>query len=75
MHDILEGSLQYEIKEWLKHFMHVEKYFSLDLLNNGIRDFPYVLFDTATIAPSVLASSDHSVKQKGQHFLKLIQLI
>jgi len=31
MHDILKGSLQYEVKELLKHFIYVEKYFSLDL--------------------------------------------
>ena len=71
MHDILEGSLQYEVKELLKHFIYVKKYFSLDLLNDSIHDFPYIFSDKATkpatIAPSVLASSDHSVKQKGRH--------
>jgi len=59
MHDILEGSLQYDVKELLKYFIYVEKYFSLDLLNDRIHDFPYVLFDKvtkpATIAPSILA--------------------
>ena len=76
MHDILEGSLQYEIKELLKHFIYVKKYFSLDLLNDSICDFPYVLSDKATkpatIAPSVLTSSDHSVKQKGRHVLSIV---
>ena len=69
MHDILEGSLQYEVKELLKHFISFDKYFTLDKLNKIISEFPYVLSDKATrpatIAPSVLASSDHSVKQKG----------
>ena len=69
MHDILEGSLQYEVKELLKHFIQTEKYFTLDQLNNKINEFPYVLTDKATrpamIAPTVLASADHSVKQKG----------
>ena len=69
MHDILEGSLQYEVKELLKHFIRTEKYFTLDQLNKKIGEFPYVLSDNATrpamIAPTVLASADHSVKQKG----------
>ena len=68
MHNILEGSLQYEVKELLKHFIYTENYFSLDQLNKKINEFPYVLTDKATrpamIAPSVLASSDHLVKQK-----------
>ena len=70
MHDILEGSLQYEVKELLKHFIHTEKYFNLDQLNKQINEFPYVLSDKATrpamIGSTVLASSDHLVKQKGR---------
>ena len=69
MHDILEGSLQYEVKELLKHCIHTENYFTLDQLNNKINEFPYVLTDKAArpamIAPTVLGSADHSVKQKG----------
>ena len=69
MHDILEGSLQYDVKELLKYFIHTEKYFTLDELNKKISEFPYVLSDKATrpatIAQTVLASSDHTVKQKG----------
>ena len=65
MHDILEGSLQYEVKELLKHFIHTEKYFTLDQLNNKINEFPYVLTDKAArpamIGSTVLASADHSV--------------
>ena len=69
-HDILEGSLQYEVKELLKYFIHTENYFTLD---DKISEFPYVLSDKATrpatIAPTVLASSDHTVKQKGLYNL------
>ena len=69
MHDILEGSLQYEVKELLKHCINTQKYFTLDELNQKISEFPYVLSDKATrpatIAPTVLASNDHAVKQKG----------
>ena len=48
IHDILEGSLQYEVKELLKHFINTEKYFTLDELNKKISEFPYVLSDKAT---------------------------
>ena len=69
MHDVLEGSLQYEVKELLKHLIHTEKSFSLLQLNGRLDGFPYVLSDKATrptiIAPQVLSSSDHSLKQKG----------
>ena len=69
MHDILEGSLQYVVKELLKHFIYTENFFFLDQLNKKINEFPYILSDKATrpsmIAPNVLASADHSVKQKG----------
>ena len=43
MHDILEGSLQYEVKELLRHFIQVDKYFTIDALNKIISEFPYVL--------------------------------
>ena len=33
MHDVLEGGLQYEIKEMLRVFTQVKKYFSLHTLN------------------------------------------
>jgi len=69
MHDILEGSLQFEVKELLKHCIQTEAYFTLEELNTVIEEFPYVLSDKATrpakISPTTLASSDHSVKQKG----------
>ena len=79
MHDILEGSLQYEMKELLKHFIHTKNFFSLDQLNKKINEFPYVLSDKATrpsmIAPNVLASANHSVKQKGWFIHKGIKFM
>ena len=54
MHGILEGSLQYEVKELLKYFIHTEKYLTLDELNKKITEFPYVLSTKpATTAPTV----------------------
>ena len=69
MHDILEGNLQYEVKELLKHLILAEHYFTLKELNKSIERFPYVASDKATkpsIAPQVLSSSDKSLKQKGK---------
>jgi len=34
MHDILEGSLQYEVKELLKHCINTENYFTFDQLQD-----------------------------------------
>ena len=48
MHDILEGSLQYEVEELLKYFVNTKNYFTLDELNNKINEFPYVLTNKAT---------------------------
>ena len=69
MHDILEGSLQYEVKELLKHLTLSAKYLTVDELNLRIDKFPYVLSDKnskPTIIPlKTLSSRDHSLKQKG----------
>jgi len=69
MHDILEGSLQYEVKELLKHCINTENYSTLDQFNKMLNEFPYVLCDKATrpaeITPTTLASAGHLVKQKG----------
>lgn len=48
MHDVLEGSLQYEVKELLKHLIRSEKDFSLKDLNEIIESFPFVGSDKAT---------------------------
>ena len=69
MHDILEGSLQYEVKELLKYLIQEKHFFTLKELNNNIEGFPYVATDKATkpsiIPPQVLSSNDKSLKQKG----------
>lgn len=69
MHDILEGVLQYECKEVLKVFVNEEKYFTLDQLNERIRDFDYGYYNDknkpSTIALKTLNSETNSLKQKG----------
>lgn len=41
MHDVLEGICRYEVALILYHYIYVEKYFSLDLLNERIESFNY----------------------------------
>lgn len=69
MHDILEGSLQYEVKELLKYLIYSASYLTIDQLNQKINTFPYVLSDKNSkptiISSKTLLSKDHSLKQKG----------
>ncbi len=69
MHDILEGAVQYEVKELLKHLINEKSYFSLSLLNNKIERFPYMQTDKenkpVAILSSTLSANYHSLKQKG----------
>ena len=70
MHDILEGSLQYEVKELLHYLIREKSFFSLAILNQKIERFPYMQTDKdnkpATILAAGLTFSDHSLKQKGK---------
>ena len=71
MHDILEGSLQYEVKELLKYLIW-EKDFTLNTLNARIAMFPYVYPDKdnrpSPISSDTLKSSNHLLKQNGMFF-------
>ena len=72
MHDVLEGVLQYLIKELLKVFIYQKKYFKLDDLNGRIGSFDFGYHnDTNRPAPiqaQKLASQDNSLKQHGTVF-------
>ena len=78
MHDILEGSLQYEVKELLNSLVNEKSYFSLAILNQKIERFPYMQTDKdnkpATITAANLTTSDHSLKQKGKYLYLFIHL-
>ena len=50
MHDILEGSLQYEVKELLKHFIHTEQVDILLSKNQAQHVLNYCWFITTVIA-------------------------
>jgi len=65
MHDLLEGTLQYEVKEMLKSFIQ-RGIFSLDDVNCRVALFPYSPCDAVNKpSPLVLSSGDHSLKQTG----------
>lgn len=68
MHDCLEGSVQYEVKELLRHLFQ-SNVISLSGLNSIMEAFPYRgpdLRNTPTpIAASTMSSSDHALKQTG----------
>ncbi len=70
MHDILEGSLQYELKELLKYFILERNSITLSLLNRKITSFRYGPIESRNkpvpISYSSLTSSDHSLKQSGK---------
>ena len=69
MHDILEGSLQYEVKELLKHLIYISL-ITLVEVNDAIVSFPYGYSDLADkpspIASTTLASADNHLKQSGR---------
>ena len=71
MHDVLEGSLQHEVKELLHYLIWEKSFFSLDVLNQKIERFPYMQTDKdnkpVTILAATLTSRDHSLKQKGTY--------
>ena len=76
MHDILEGVLQYCVKEVLKVFINIKHFFTLGELNRRIEAFDYGYHnDTnrpAKIQPQRLASRDNSLKQHGKCGVLLI---
>jgi hypothetical protein len=75
MHDVLEGCLQYEVKELLKYLILNVKVISLSVLNGRIDSFSYGYIDSPNkpvpISVNSLNSSDHGLKQTGM----LIDLI
>ena len=64
MHDILEGVLQYEVKEMLLVFTKEKRYFSLDTLNKLIKEFGYHFADSKN-RPSHIQIKDNKLNQGG----------
>lgn len=69
MHDILEGSLQYEVKLMLQVMVNKERYFSLDYLNMRLENFELGYMEAknrpSPIAANKFNSSGNTLKQNG----------
>ena len=70
MHDQLEVVLPLEIKLLLKKYINMDKYFTLDILNERISSFNYPLVDASnkpsSIKQQVLSSDSASLSQSGK---------
>ena len=67
MHDILEGVLPRYVKMMLRKFIHGDKMFTLQELNNRISRFPYGLSDMTNKPSAInnLSTIDGHLKQSG----------
>ena len=70
MHDVLEGVLQYEVKELLK-YLTSSRTCSLKQINRRFSMFPYGYSDVSNkpsgISSDNLSSCDHKLRQNGQY--------
>ena len=70
MHDILEGVLQYEMKEMLKDFIKAESLFTLQDLNCRLAKFDFGYYNDANkpspITEQKLSSNNNNLKQHGK---------
>ena len=70
MHDILEGVLQYETKEMLKHYIKVERHLTLEILNDQIAKYDFGYYNDknrpSPITEAKFSSNDNSLKQHGK---------
>ena len=69
MHDMLEGILQYETKEFLKYCIREEQLLTLSQFNENIKSFDLGYMNDSNkpspIAPQTLASENNALKPKG----------
>lgn len=72
MHDLLEGVLQYEVKELLLQLIKVKCLFTLEELNRRVSCFDFGYYNDSNkpspIGEAKLGSADHSLKLHGKHF-------
>ena len=72
MHDVLEGTLEYEIKELLKYLID-EKILDLSTLNTRIEMFPYLYPDKDNkpnpISSDTLKKNDNHLKLEGKKYV------
>ena len=78
MHDVLEGILQYEVKELITYLVS-EKICSLDYINRRISLLPYGYSDMGNkpseISRDHLTSSDHKLHQNGKYSMQDASLL
>ena len=67
MHDILEGVLQYEVKEMLLVFTRDKSYFTLDALNKMIAEFNYHFADSKNKPSQITIKADNKLNQEGTY--------
>lgn len=68
MHDILDGALQYEVKEMLRLFTGEKNFFSLNTLNHLRSKFSYHYSDSENnLAPITLHTKDNKINQEGTY--------
>ena len=76
MHDVLEGVLQYGVKELIKVYINEQKLFTLDELNKRIAECDYGYHNDANspalITQKKLASADNSLRQHGSRMVNFI---
>ena len=79
MHDQLEGVLPLTVKLRLKHFIQVDKYLTLDMLNHCIKAYNYGSADVTnkpsdllykpTNQPTILSNDSGSISQSGNYVI------
>ena len=78
MHDVLEGSLPFEIKELIKHLI-ANRVITLPSLNEMIKLFPYVGSDASNkpslISQPSLSSTDHHLRQNGTYKVMYVHIV
>jgi hypothetical protein len=76
MHDILEGVLQYECKEFLKYAISDAKYITLDELNQRLLDHDYYNDKNkpSPLSTRTMNAENNTLKQSGNSLI-IINLI
>ena len=78
MHDVLEGTLQYEAKLMLQVMVNKEEYFTLEELNSRIENFELGYMESknrpTAISSTTLFLNGNSLKQNGMCLFQVILL-
>lgn len=79
MHDQLEGVLPLTVKLMLKHFIQVDKYLTLDVLNHRIKAYNYGSADVTNkpseLKPTILTNDSGSISQSGNYVIEYTVMV